>query len=191
MKKLFVLAVLAALAAFVVVGCSGKGGDAPKVTNTCLTGAPNWVIMGGAEGGFTSVGSAKMSPAGMSFTRTAAMGNARDEMARSISVKVNNMLKDFTQVTGIGDDSVVDKVTSSVSQQVASQTLQGTVQKDVWQSPCDELYVLIASDPSVVQAAVKQSVNSSYKNENALWQQFQAQKAQDDLAAAIDKEFPR
>jgi formylglycine-generating enzyme required for sulfatase activity len=110
-------------------------------------------------------------------------------MARSIGVKVNNMLKDFTQVTGIGNDAVVDKVTSSVSQQVASQTLQGSVQKGSWVSPCNELYVLMALDAAVVQAAVKQQVNSSYKNEKALWQQFQAQKAQDELASAIEKEF--
>jgi uncharacterized protein YkwD len=110
-------------------------------------------------------------------------------MARSIGVKVNNMLKDFTQVTGIGNDAVVDKVTSSVSQQVASQTLQGSVQKGSWVSPCNELYVLMALDAAVVQAAVKQQVNSSYKNEKALWQQFQAQKAQDELSSAIEKEF--
>ncbi len=191
MKKILILAV--AVVVLAAVGCGGKKEEAQPagIANQCLKDAPDWVIAGGAEGGFTSVGAAQISKAGVQFARTAAMGNARDEMARSISVKVNNMLKDFTQVTGIGDDETVDKVTASVSKQVASQTLNGTVQKAIWQSPCSELYVLIASDPGVVQAAVKNSVTSSYKNENALWQQFQAQKAQDELDAAIATEFPR
>ena len=187
-----VLILVVAIAALAAMGCGGSKTDAPaSPISQCLNGAPDWVIAGGAEGGFTSIGAAQISKAGMQFARTAAMASARDEMARSISIKVNNMLKDFTQSTGIGDDEVVDKVTANVSKQVASQTLNGTVQRSIWQSPCNELYVLIASDPAVVQAAVKQSVNSSYRNENALWQQFQAQKAQDELDAAISKEFPR
>lgn len=190
MKKLIIISALALVFA---VGCGDKTTQAPQtsVANQCLAGAPDWVIAGGAEGGLTSVGAAQISKAGIQFARTAAMGNARDEMARNISVKVNNMLKDFTQTTGIGDDEVVDKVTASVSKQVASQTLQGTTQKAMWQSPCNELYVLIASDPSTVQDFVKASITSSYRNENALWQQFQSQKAQDELNAAIASEFPK
>ncbi|MDR0454474.1 MAG: LPP20 family lipoprotein [Deferribacteraceae bacterium] len=190
MKKVLILIVIVA---FVAVGCGGSGTtSAPSApVNQCLVGAPDWVMNGGAEGGFSAAGSSKITAAGLSFARTAAMGNARDEMARSISVKVNNMLKDFTQVTGIGNDAVVDKVTASVSQQVASQTLEGTVQKASWTSPCSELHILVAADSAAVQAAVKQSVNSSYKDEKALWQQFQAQKAQDELSSAINKEFPK
>ncbi|MDR0453289.1 MAG: SUMF1/EgtB/PvdO family nonheme iron enzyme [Deferribacteraceae bacterium] len=186
MKKLFWIAMTMLIA---VVGCGGKSAEAPKApVNQCMVGAPGWVT-GNSDGGVTSIGTATIGNAGMSMARTMALGNARDEMARSISVKVNNMLKDFTQVTGIGDAAVVDKVTSSVSQQVASQTLQGSFQKGSWVSPCNELYVLMALDAAVVQAAVKQQVNSSYKNEKALWQQFQAQKAQDELSSAIEKEF--
>jgi hypothetical protein len=85
----------------------------------------------------------------------------------------------------------VDKVSASVSKQVASQTLTGTVQKALWQSPCNEIYVLISIDSGVVAANVKNSVTSSYKNENALWQQFQAAKAQVELDAAFQAEFPK
>ncbi|MDR0453288.1 MAG: SUMF1/EgtB/PvdO family nonheme iron enzyme [Deferribacteraceae bacterium] len=189
MRTVFSFVVLAML--FAIFGCGGKSAEAPKApVNQCLVGAPDWVVSGGGEAGsFSASGSAKISAAGMSFARTAALGNARDEMARGLSVKVNNMLKDFTQVTGIGDAAVVDKVTSSVSRQVASQTLQGTAQKATWTSPCNDLWVLAVIDATAVQAAVKQSVNSSYKNENALWQQFQSQKAQGELSAAITKEF--
>jgi hypothetical protein len=187
MKKAIIISVFAMLFA---IGCGSKEEIVEPIVNQCLVGAPEWVLMGGAEGGFTSVGAAQISKAGIQFSRTAAMANARDEMARTISVKVNNMMKDFTQSTGIGDDEVVDRVTSNVSKQVASQTLQGTVQRAMWQSPCNELYVLMASDPESVQNFLKSSINTSYRNEEALWQQFQSQKAQDELDAAIQAEFP-
>lgn len=191
MKKLLVIAAAFMLA---TTGCGGKDdsdSSTPEtvIANKCFQGAPDWVIAGGAEGGVSSVGAAQISKAGLQFARTAALGNARDEMARNISVKVNNMLKDFTQVTGIGDDEVVDKVTASVSKQVASETLQGTQQRALWTSPCNELYVLITVNEQAVQKSVKDSVTSSFRNDNALWQQFQAQKAQDELDAAIMNEF--
>jgi hypothetical protein len=188
MRKYLVLSFLFAIALF-TFGCGGSDVEAPAVSNQCLQGAPDWVL-GGAEGGLTAVGAAQISKAGINFARTAAIANARDEMSRTIEVKVNNMMKDFTQVTGLGDESVVDKVTASVSKQLSSQTLSGTVQKALWQSPCNELYVLIAID-SGVASAVKNMVTSSYKNEAAMWQQFQAAKAQDELDAAIRAEFPK
>ena len=187
MKKILLLAFVTV---FMTFGCGGK--DDKKrgaIVSQCLAGAPEWVLAGGTGSGVTSVGAARMTPAGMQFARTAALGNARDEMARNISVKVNNMLKDFTQTTGIGDDVVVDTVTASVSKQVASQTLTGTMQRAIWESNCGELYVLIEANPSLVMGEISQGVRSSYQNDNALWQQFQAQKAQDELDAAIMKEF--
>ena len=65
MKKVLVLLVL--IAAFAAVGCGGSQPAAPvtSVNNQCLNGAPDWVIAGGAEGGFTAVGAAQISKAGM------------------------------------------------------------------------------------------------------------------------------
>ncbi len=74
-----------------------------------------------------------------------------------IEVKVKTMMKDFTQVTGVGDAETVDKVTSSVSKQVSSQVLKGTMQKDAWFSPCSELYVLVVLDPTQVADATKKT----------------------------------
>ncbi len=189
MKKILVALTLVTMLTF--AGCGSKPNPVGNMSevNQCLAGAPEWVITGGMEGGLSAVGASQIGKAGIQFARTAALGNARDEMARIINVKVNNMLKDFTQTTGIGDNEVVDKVTATVSKQVASEELQGATQRAVWTSPCNELYVLISIDPSAVQSSVKNSVATSYKNENALWQQFQAQKAQDELDAAISSEF--
>ncbi|MDR2401726.1 MAG: LPP20 family lipoprotein [Deferribacteraceae bacterium] len=189
MRKYLICSLLFTFAMF-IYGCGGSDAPVAEINNKCLEGSPDWVF-GNAEGGLNSVGAAKISKAGINFARTAAMANARDEMARTIEVKTNNLLKDFTQVTGLGDTEVVDKVTASVSKQVSSQTLSGTVQKALWQSPCNELYVLISIDSGVIAESVKNSVASSYKNDAALWQQFQAAKAQDELDAAIRAEFPK
>lgn len=184
MKRLMVLLAVVAL---VAVGCAKKPEE--PVVNKCIQGAPGWVLMGSAEGGISSVGSAAIGAAGLGFARTEALANGRDELARQMSVKVQNMVKNFTQVTGVGDAQTVDKVASQVSKQIANQVLSGSRQANTWMSPCNELYVLVAIDPAVVKASVNEGVQTSFKNDQALWQQFQAKKAQDDLSAEIEKEF--
>lgn len=173
-------------------GCSGKQSaiDGSKL-NACLGDAPAWVIAGSAEGGLSAVGAAKISKAGFNFSRTEALANGRDEVARILAVKVNNMFKTFTQSTGIGDTETVDKVSANVSKQVASQMLSGSKQLNLWvaPSPCDEVYVLVGVDATMAQNAIKEQTMSSFKNEQALWQQFQAKKAQDELDAAVQSEF--
>jgi ribosomal protein S20 len=178
---------LAALS-LLVVGCVG-GKPKQELADPCFKGAPSWVINPKVEGAVAAAGSAKKSAGGMQFTRDAAMANARSEISRVIEVKVKTMMKDFTQVTGVGDAATVDKVTSSVSKQISSQTLKGTMQKDAWISPCGEYYVLVVLDPAKVADLTKKKVASSMKKDAALWQQFQAAKAQKELDAAVDKEF--
>lgn len=186
MKK-FLLVMFVLSTFLVLTGCGEK--EVKPLANPCFNGAPAWVIDPSMEGGLTGLGSAKIGAAGMSFARTESMAVARDEIARTMSVKVKNMFKNFTQQTGIGDDQTVDKVATNVSKQVASQTLSGTKAKNTWISPCNELYILVVLDPESVQEAVKKQVQTSLRNEKALWQQFQAKKAHNELDAEIEKEF--
>ncbi|WP_265823108.1 LPP20 family lipoprotein [Geovibrio ferrireducens] len=185
--KRIILAVM--FVALVTVGCGGKSAEAPKVIDPCFNGAPAWVLSPELEGGLAASGSAKVGPAGMQFAKTEAMASGRDELARIISLKVQNMVKNFTQVTGVGDAQTVDKVSSQVSKQVANETLNGSRQKNIWQSPCGDLWILVVLDPAVVKEQAKQAVQSSYKNDQALWQQFQAKKAYEELDKEIAKEF--
>ncbi|MFQ5561334.1 MAG: LPP20 family lipoprotein [Nitrospinota bacterium] len=171
-------------------GCSSK---TAQVDSDTLKGefknAPNWVLSSDMEGGLSAVGSAKIGNAGMAFAKTEAMTLGRDEISRQMNVKVKSLVKNFTQVTGIGDDEVVDKVSSQVSKQVVKQVLSGSKQKNLWISPSNELYVLVVVDPSIIKETIKNSVATSYKNDEALWQQFQAKKAHEDLDKEIEKEF--
>lgn len=190
MKKILLMCAIAL--PLVIVGCGGKTTSvenaSPEVA-ACLAGAPNWVINGGAEGGLSGVGAAKIGKAGINFARTEALAGGRDEIARVLSVKVNNMFKQFTQTTGLGDNETVDKVTANVSKQVASQMISGSKQIGSWISTCNEMYVLVGVDAALAQQAIKEQSLSSLKNEQALWQQFQAKNAQDELDAAVKAEF--
>lgn len=182
-----------ALAAVVALGFNACGGAQPANNfDQCIeqgVQAPQWVCIPEVAGGVAATGSAAKSPAGTGFQRQEAMANARDALARQIAVKVKNMFKNFTQQTGVGDDVTVEKMASNVSKQVANQTLSGTAMKGRWIAPDGSMYVLVVLDPTAAVAATKNSVKTSLRNEKALWQQFQAKKAQAELDAEIEKEM--
>lgn len=182
--------IVAAAALTLFAGCAADQSpfaQAPAAVKNKFAGAPSWVTNPTMEGGICGLGSAPASPAGLSFQRTQAQANGRDDLAKQIEVKVSNMVKDFTQVTGVGTSATVDKVSSSVSKQVATQTLNGSKMKNSWMSEDGELFVLMVLDPNVVAKVAKDATTSSFKNDQALWQQFQGKKAQDELDAEIQK----
>ena len=190
MKKVLLVMAVFVFGCVLISGCGGGTGNiANKEMANEFKDAPSWVLGGGLEGGNSAVGSAQVGKAGMNFYRTEAMSQARSELARQLGVKVKDLVKNFQQVTGIGDDETVDKVSSQVSKQVTSQVLTGSKQKDMWISPGKELYVLVVIDPDILKNTIKDSVQTSYKNEKALWQQFQSKKAHEELDKEIDKEF--
>lgn len=172
-----------------ITGCSSKGesiSQAPKEIKNELSDAPKWVLTQENEKGINTAGSAKIGKAGMQFAITEAEANARDQMARQMQVKVANMVKNFTQQTGVGDGQAVDKVVSSVSKQITQQELIGTQRKDMWISPSGELWVLMnMSEQSV--SAVKNAVKSSFKNDDTLYQQVLVKQAQDELDKELEK----
>jgi len=142
------------------------------------------------EGGIFAVGSAEKSPLGISFQKTEAVAAARDALARQISVKVKNMFKQFQATTGIGDAQTAEKATQNVSKQIAAQTLAGSKVIKTWISPKGTMFVLVGMpDPNAVKQAVKQAVKTTLHNDQALWQEFKAKKADEELEAAVDKEF--
>ncbi|WP_456401207.1 LPP20 family lipoprotein [Persephonella sp.] len=191
MKRVVLILSIAALLPLFITSCGKKEKKVEQVQaeqwKQEFANAPQWVLNPNVEGGLAAVGSAKIGPAGIQFARTEALANARDELARMLSIKVKNMIKNFTQTTGIGDETTVDKVSAQVSKQVTSQVLNGSRQKDMWISPSGELYVLVVLDPGSVKEAIKQATLTSFKNERALWQQFQAKKAYDELEKEIEK----
>jgi ribosomal protein S20 len=173
--------------------------DAPQIDpNQCSRDgalAPTWICSPYLEGGLTAVGSADKSPLGEGHQRVEAESQARDSLARQLNTKVKNMFKNFSQSTGVGESQSIEKVTTNVSKQVAKIDLSGAIPRDSWQNPkTGTLYVRVVLNPAatkMVAEQVKETVKTSMRNDEALYQQFVAKKAQAELDAEIDKEFGR
>jgi hypothetical protein len=191
MKKTLSSVVLAGIVAVVMSGC---GGDAPAPKQQepdfrCHQEgvlAPKWTCTPMVEGAYAGVGIAQKSAAGMGHMRRVALANGRSDLAQQIQSQVKDKVETFTRATGIGDKETIEKVTTAVSKQVAKVDLRGSKAIDSWTAPSGALYLLVTVPESTVNKEVKESVKSSFKNEEALWQQFQSKQALESL----DKEFP-
>ena len=193
MKKFVGSVALAATIAATFVGCSSKEEANPDVVSfECKqegVRAPNWTCNpdAGIEGVVSELGSAPYSKLGAGFTRREALANARSNLAQQIQSLVKDKVETFARSTGVGASEVADKVSTQVSKQVAKVSLKGSKQLEFWQQPNTKtIYILVGMNESSMNEEIKNSVKSSYKNDNALWQQFQSKNALESL----DKEFP-
>lgn len=187
-------------AAYLVVGVAmsvllaGCGNNVKEEVADCVfpdapsTAAPEWICDGPVEGvEVSAVGSAQKSGAGHSFMKQMAATDARVQLAQRMKVHVKNMIKQYVETTGAQDTETVDQVMTSVTKQITNETLVGTKIFKSRTSPSGSLYVLLGMNADSVQQATEQAVKTSMKNERALWQQFKAQKGQDELAAEISR----
>lgn len=154
--------------------------DAPSAA------APGWICDEPVDGvEVSAVGVAEKSAAGHSFMKNMAATDARVQLAQSMKVHVQNMVKQYAETTGAADSETVDKVNTSVTKQITDETLVGTKIFKTRTSPNGALYVLLGMDASVAATATENALKTSMNNDKALWQQFKAQKGQDELAASI------
>jgi len=183
-----------AAAAVIATLISGCGGEQPKPQQQepdfrCHKEgvlAPKWTCTPFVDGAVAEVGVAEKTAAGVGMQRRMALADARSNLAQQIETLVKDKVESFTRSTGIGQGETVDKVATAVSKQVAKVTLKGSKQVDAWESPSGTLYVLVAVPEQEVNAAAKRAVKTSFKNDEALWQQFQSKQALESL----EKEFP-
>jgi len=184
--------VLAGLTAAIITGCGDKTPAAKpdsqadfrcKQENVL---APKWTCIPMVDGAYAGVGVAEKSAAGMGHMRKVAVANGRSDLAQQIKSQVKDKVEVFTRTTGNGNSETVDQVTTAVSKQVAKVDLEGSKGVDIWISPSGSLYMLVTVPESNINKVVKNSIKTSFKNDNALWQQFQSKNALEEL----DKEFP-
>ena len=195
MKKNIVSITAATVVAFTLVGC---GGETPKpaaaAAATTTFGckqenvpAPKWTCIPMVEGAYAGVGIAEKSAAGMSHMRKVALMNGRSDLAQQIKVEVKSRMKGFTQTTGSADSETVDKMTQAVDDQLAKVNLSGSKAVDYWEAPSGNIYLLVTVPEDYINGQVKNAAKTSLKNDNALWQQFQASKAFDSMDKALEK----
>jgi hypothetical protein len=171
-----------------LAGCGNKRIDNEAMEEE-FENAPEWVLTGHDGDTFSAVGSAKIGKSGMQFAKTEALANARNELAGQLSVRVNSLVNNFTRSTGIGDTQMVDRLSKQVVKQVTRETLNGSRQEDVWISPSSDLYVLVVMDTEAVRQSVRNQVISSFRDEEAEWQEYQAKEGDKELDREIDKLF--
>lgn len=161
-----------------VFGCTYKGQPAPE-----------WTCTPEAEGGIAAVGEAAPNRGGdRNMQRNMAVSQARSALAMDMEVKVKTMVTNWTRVTGAGENQTYETNAENVSKQIAAQTLQGSRILKTWEAKDGTLVVLVGITDA---GALKQSIQTSLRNEEALWQQFQSQKAQEALDAEFEKQFGR
>lgn len=190
LKRLCILLIILAVAILPFTGCSKK---VKQVDNEALeeefAHAPAWVLNGHEEGTISAVGSAVIGKSGMQFAKTEALAHGRNELARQVSTKVKALVNNFVEQTGLGDDQLVDRFSKQVTKQVTNESLSGSRQKDLWISPSKELYVLVVMDPAAVKQTVKKQLTTTYRNDQARWQEFKAKNGEAELDKEIEKTF--
>jgi len=194
MKKIVKNLAIISLAALAITGC-GETKPEPKKqaaynpTFQCKQEnvlAPRWTCIPEVEGYYAGVGVAEKSAAGIAHMRRVALMNGRSDLAQQIQSQVKDKVEGFTRATGNGSAETVDKVTTAVTKQIAKVDLKGSKAIDMWQAPSGAIYMLVTVPKENINTEVKKALKSSFKNDNALWQQFQSKQALEQL----DKEFP-
>ena len=179
--------------ATLLAACSSNE-PAPQPVASCVFAdgsnqpAPEWVC--GAplpDLDLSAVGYADKSGAGANFMKQMAATAARVELAQTMKVEVQNMIKQYAETTGTGKSETVDQVNTSVTKQITKETLVGSRIFRQMPTPTGGIVVLVGLSPDTVNQLAEQALKTSMKNDQALWQKFQAGKAQDELAADILK----
>lgn len=152
--------VLFTFALVALVGCGSTGPKEPgSVIEKELDGAPDWVLKGkGADGkqiyGVGAVGGTR----NVALARSTAQGRGRTEIARSLEVTVQSMLKDYQSTTSGGEyfgrAANDEQHIEDTAKQITDITLSGTRQDDHWISDTGTLYVLMALDVEDFKGAV-------------------------------------
>lgn len=148
--------------------------------------APEWVCGAPVDGlDLSAVGYADKSAAGPNFMKQMAATAARVELAQTMKVEVQNMIKQYAETTGTGDSETVDRVNTSVTKQLTKETLVGSKIFRQMPTPSGGMVVLVGLDADTVNKLAEQAIKTSMNNERALWQKFQAEKSFDELASEI------
>lgn len=182
-----------ALIATVLVGCSSKlsPGEQAEADFRCKQNgqlAPQWTCNPELNGSVVALGVApKNAGNDYGMQRTEALAEGRNALTTQLSVKVSTLFKSYKATTGTGADSTFDKANSVVSKQLASQTLVGSKAVKSWQSDDGTLFLLVALNTNTVTESMDQAVQTSFKNDKAMYQKFLAAKADGELDAELEK----
>ena len=203
MKRILVavmMIVTVILVAGLVASCSHKPPEPKEAVIGEFEGAPPWVVKGCAAYIAGKDAKDKANPVvcgvgTMGSTRNAglaretAIARGRTEIARSLQVQVQSMLKDYQASTtggqNYGTAASDEQHVVDVSKQITDMSLSGTEMVDSWISKNGNFYALVVLDVARFKDAVSKMSNLSDAVRAAVQQR--ADKAFDDLDKEIAK----
>lgn len=183
------------LAAAGLAGCASTPAPPGDAVKGELSDAPGWVRKGCSgywekkeEKRLCGVG-AMGSTRNAALARSGAIERARVELARSLQVQIEAMLKDYQATTtggaGFGSESSDEQHVVDVSRQITEMSLAGTELVDSWISSSGTFYALVALDVEGFKGMVAEMKVLSEQVRSAVIQR--ADKAFDDLDRQLDK----
>ncbi len=163
-----------------IISCGSTIGDSTEKRSS--NDLPPWVeVRPTKEDTFYGVSSAlKQNDA---LKRSTATGRARDDIALQVNTKVDFMLRDFMQESGVGGNAQALEFTEAVSKQVASVSLSGSVPKEEYKAKDGTLFVLVEYPIS----SVRESALNEARKREALYNEFKAKQGFDALEKEIEK----
>lgn len=178
MRKVMILALMVPLA-LMLINC---GGGKPKAK---MQDIPEWYLNPPkAEDVIYEAGDAAKQS--MALAKEAADARARDGISRVIEVKVSNMLKNFMQESGLGEEAEALEFTSSVSKQVANTVLRGCRISKREMKTERSLYHAYSLAEYNLNSLIQETLNEARK-QKALYNEAKANLSFDDLEKEIDK----
>jgi hypothetical protein len=187
-KGILVLGIII-IGGLLIMACATQPGPKPVTPAEQAQCIPEWEVNPpSAEDGLYGSGLAKMQMA--SLSKKTADQRARDEVVMAIRVKVQTMMKDFMQQSGIGEQAQALQFSESVSKAIASHVLYGC--KIVKRQVCpDGTWHSLALWPIGGADTLKKEINNQtkklVKNEQALYNEFKAKKGFEELQKELDK----
>ncbi len=180
MKKTIIL-VLSGVVMAALAGCAG-----PKVSGSTeereSRDMPEWALQPPAEEGMLyGVGQArKQDP---SLAKKVAALRAREEIAAAVKIKVESLVKDFMQESGVGQRAQALEFASAVSKGFTEATLSGARIKEVYPAKDGTVFVLVGYS---LDEARRQAIENAHQEE-ALYNEFKADQGFDALEAELAK----
>lgn len=195
MSKFWALVVATAGLTLAFAGCSSTLKPPGESVEGELANAPSWVRQGctgywekESERKICGVGSVG-STRNAGLARSGAISRARTEIARTLNVEVEAMVKDYQATTTggerFGSAAADDQHLEDVSRQITEATLSGTQLVDSWISESGTFYALVALDIEQFKGAVAQMKNLAESVRTAVIQR--ADRAFEDLDRQIEK----
>jgi hypothetical protein len=180
MKRTLILAALGGMV-LILAACAGRM-ESGTTEARDTKDMPEWVLdRPQLEGIIYGVGQAKKQ--NPSLAQKVAAQRARDEIAASVKIQIESLMKDFMQESGVGERAEALEFTQAVSKGVTDATLTGAVIKEMFRARDDTWFVLVEYSLDEARRAAIETA----RQEEALWNEFKADQGFDALERELAK----